>query len=189
MPAVVSLVRASLSCAQAPRPSDSSAGTGVARLTILFNLGIGMLPADLLRTSARFSLYDFIHNLPSAAQGLVECDQGSGGVGLAPGEAVLGLEQGTLGIEHREKIRSAFLEALFCQPSRLFACFGRGPEVVAPRLLPPQFDQSVLGLLQRPEHRQLVLCDARLGARIGLTDAGAYPSEVQGGPADRRAKE
>lgn len=99
-------------------------------LTILFRLGIGMLPRAYSVLALGSVLYDFIEHLPAAAQGLVERDQGSGGIGLAPGEAVLGLEQGALGIEHREKIGRAFLEALFCQPSCLFACFGRGPEAV-----------------------------------------------------------
>ena len=42
--------------------------------------------------------------LPATAQRLVDGDQAGGGVGTALGEGVLGLELGTLGVEHCQKV-------------------------------------------------------------------------------------
>ncbi len=121
------------------------------------------------------SLRPSSRDFPPTSQALVDSGQSSRGVGLTPREAVLGIEQGPLSIEHGEEVGHALFEALPGVQGRLLALLGRGHEQIAPRLVSTELNQCIFRLLERREQGAFI--------QSGQTTMGASPARGCARPA------
>src|SRR6185312_4976572 len=134
--------------------------------------------------ASRLSVTRGGRTLPATAQGFVDRDQASHGVGSADCKLVLGLELSAFRIKDFQKVDDPAL----IPGARQAGGRGTGPGgiVGVPQVVTctSMSYQGILGVLEGQEHRLLVgdEVDIRLGMRRG--DPGADPAEVESRPGD-----